>query len=98
MRDTLESLQVHCNGRLSETQRLIARRVSTLEAELVFLEDKFAQARAEGGEPSNIDLDLYGRLADRQRRLAEPLGWERQPKDVSPRLSDLLREHEVVDG
>jgi hypothetical protein len=83
MKDCLESLQVHCNGHMSETQRLIARRVSTLEAELVFLEDKFAKARAEGGEPDASTLDLYGRPADRQRRLAEPLGWQRQPKDVN---------------
>jgi hypothetical protein len=47
MKDTLQSLQVHCGGELSETQRLVARRVSTLEAELIYLEDKFAQARAE---------------------------------------------------
>jgi hypothetical protein len=92
MRDTFESLLVHCGGAdmVSETQRLIARRVGTLEAELVFLEDKFAATRAAGGEPDMAQLDLYGRLADRQRRLADPLGWQRTPRDVSPTLAELL--------
>ena len=27
-------------------------------------------------------LALYGTLADRQRRLAEPLGWQRTQRDV----------------
>jgi hypothetical protein len=92
MRDTLRSLEVHCGGELSETQRLAARRVSTLEAELVYLEDKFAQARAEGREPDIAELDLYGRLADRQRRLADPLGWERTPRDVTPDPLEYARE------
>ena len=62
---------------------LMARRVGTLEAELVFIEDGFARTRAEGGEPEPALLDLYGRLADRQRRLADPLGWQRRSKDVT---------------
>jgi hypothetical protein len=56
--------------------------VSVLESELTFLEEKFAQVRAAGGEPDAAALDLYGRLADRQRRLSEPLGWERTPRDI----------------
>ena len=96
MRDTLQSLQVHCGGELSETQRLAARRVSTLEAELVFLEDKFAQARADGCEPDIVELDLYGRLADRQRRLAESaLGWQRTPRDVTPTLAEIAEQIEA---
>jgi hypothetical protein len=61
---------------------LVARRISTLEAELVFLEDKFAATRAGGGGADMAQLDLYGRLADRQRRLADLLGWRRTPLDV----------------
>jgi hypothetical protein len=93
MRDTLRSLEVHCGGELSETQRLAARRVSTLEAELVYLEDKFAQARAAGREPDIAELDLYGRLADRQRRLTDPLGWQRTPRDVTPDPLEYARQH-----
>jgi len=98
MRDTLQNLQAHCGGELSETQRLAARRVSTLEAELVYLEDKFAQARAEGCEPDVVDLDLYGRLADRQRRLAEAaLGWRRVARDITPSLSEYLEQIRTED-
>jgi hypothetical protein len=89
-KDTLQSLEIHCGGELSETQRLAARRVSVLEAELIFLEDEFAQARADGNEPDLLKVELYGRLADRQRRLAEPLGWRRTPRDVTPTLNAYL--------
>ena len=96
MRDTFECLLVHCGGAdfVSETQRLVARRIGTLEAELVFMEDKFAATRATGGEPDPVAVDLYGRLADRQRRLADPLGWQRTPRDVTPDPLDYAREQE----
>jgi len=91
MKDTLRSLRAHCGGELTETQHLAARRISTLEAELVFLEDKFAQARADGREPDIAALDLYGRLADRQRRLADSaLGWQRTPRTVQSTLDQYL--------
>jgi hypothetical protein len=92
MRETFECLLIHCGGDgvVSETQRLIARRISTLEAELVFMEDRFAAIRAAGGEPDAATVDLYGRLADRQRRLADPLGWRRTAKNVTPTVEDYL--------
>jgi hypothetical protein len=68
----------------------MARRISTLEAELVFLEDKFAAIRAAEGEPDASTLDLYGRLADRQRRLADPLGWHRTARPIGPSLSTII--------
>ena len=85
VKTTLRSLVVHCGGSdmVSETQKLAARRVSVLEAELVHLEDRFAAAREQGEEPDPLTLDLYGRLADRQRRLADPLGWHRAQREVS---------------
>ena len=61
----------------------ILHRVSALEAELVHLETSFAEARAAGREPDVAKLALYGALTDRQRRLAEPLGWQRGQRDVS---------------
>jgi hypothetical protein len=94
-RDTIQAIVVGmCGGAdmASETQTLMALRVGTLEAELVFIEDKFAATRAAGGEPDAATLDLYGRLADRQRRLADPLGWERRPRDVTPTLADIAAE------
>jgi hypothetical protein len=93
MRDTYSALiNVHLGGMdvASETQRLMARRISTLEAELVFLEDKFAAIRAAEGEPDASTLDLYGRLADRQRRLADPLGWHRTARPIGPSLSTII--------
>jgi hypothetical protein len=94
MRETFECLLTHCGGDgvVSETQRLIARRIGTLEAELVFIEDKLASIRAAGEEPDPAIVDLYGRLADRQRRLADPLGWQRTARDVSPTLSEIAAE------
>jgi hypothetical protein len=98
MRETFESLLVHCGGAgmASETQRIIARRVGVLEAELVYLEDTFAKIRAAGGAPDDAKLDLYGRLADRQRRLADPPGWSRTPRNLPPTLDQYLasRDHE----
>lgn len=90
-RDTYAALIVHCGGDdlISEPQRLIARRISTLEAELVFLEDSFAAARRAGSEPDIWRVDLYGRLADHQRRLSDPLGWQRTPRPV-PTLTEYL--------
>ena len=91
-RDTFTSLLSHCGGlsEVSETRRLAARRVSVLESELVFLENKFAQLRSAGGEPDSEQLDLYGRLADRQRRLSESLGWDRRQRDVTPSLEQYI--------
>jgi hypothetical protein len=98
MKETLQNLQAHCGGEFSETQRLAARRVSTLEAELVYLEDKFAKVRAAGGEPDIAQLDLYGRLSDRQRRLAEAaLGWQRTARDVTPPTLDQYLAHRRYD-
>jgi hypothetical protein len=95
MRETFECLLIHCGGvdAASETQRLVCRRIGTLEAELVFMEDKFAATRAAGGEPEPASVDLYGRLADRQRRLADPLGWQRTPRDVTPSVQEYLHQN-----
>jgi hypothetical protein len=96
-RDTIGAIIQMLGGAdmVSETQSLMARRVGTLEAELIFIEDKFAAIRVAGGEPSPTTLDLYGRLADRQRRLADPLGWHRVPRDIAPTLGDIALEIEA---
>jgi hypothetical protein len=86
MRDTYHAMLAHAGGAdyVSETKRLMARRVAACEAELIHLEDKFALTRAGGGEPNPSDLDIYGRLAGQQRRCLEALGWERTAPDVTP--------------
>ena len=67
-----------------------------MEAELVFIEDSFAAIRAAGGEPDANKVDLFGRLADKQRRLADPLGWQRTPRDVTPTLGEIASEIEAA--
>ena len=85
VRDTMGSLIAHCGGAsvISETQKLAVRRVSVLESELIHLEDRIALARQHGDEPDQNTIELYGRLADRQRRLSDPLGWHRAQREVS---------------
>jgi hypothetical protein len=96
-RDTFRAIVAMLGGAdmISETQMLMAKRVGTLEAELIHMECKFAAARARGEEPSPTAVDLYGRLADRQRRLADPLGWQRAPRDVTPTLAEIAVEIEA---
>jgi hypothetical protein len=86
MRDTLTAMVQHCGGpnHVTEPMRLMARRVAALEAELIFLEDRFAGLRAEGAAPKPHELDLYGRLAGGQRRLLETLGMRPLQRDVTP--------------
>jgi hypothetical protein len=90
-RDTYHSIVAMLGGpdMISETKQLMARRIGMLEAELAFMEDDFARIRSTGGEPDINKVDLFGRLADRQRRLAEPLGWERKQREVTS-LNDYL--------
>jgi hypothetical protein len=84
MRDTLQSLISHCGGEseMSDTKRMAARRVAALEAELIMMEDRIAFIRQTAKHPPPSYLQLYGVLADRQRRLSEALGWERSQRSV----------------
>jgi hypothetical protein len=86
MRDTLNAMLNHLGGEdlASEPQRMLARRVAALEAELIHLEDNFARIRAEGGAPDVADLDLYSRMASAQRRHLETIGLARVPRDITP--------------
>jgi hypothetical protein len=84
MRDTLDMMVAHCGGAdvIPDTKRLTARRIAALETELIYLEDKFARIRRDGAEPHPNDLDLYGRLANGQRRHLEAIGMERQAREI----------------
>jgi hypothetical protein len=86
MRDVLDRITEHVGGEseITETQRWMARRCACLEAELVFMEEKLARKRMNGEEPTETDLQLYGRLASHQRRIADALGWKRVMKDITP--------------
>ena len=98
-RDTMQTLMVHLGGedQASATKKLIARRVGCIEAELTFLEDKFARYHADGSEPTPTDLDLYGRMANTHRRLCESIGWERVARDITPTLRRYVEEVEEAE-
>jgi len=97
MRDTLDAVVAHCGGEgyTSELKRMQARRIAALEAELIHIEDRIARAHAAGEEPAIADLDLYGRLANGQRRHCEALGWDRTARNITPNLSDYLKATEA---
>jgi hypothetical protein len=92
MRDTYRAVIQHCGGddAISELERMAARRMGALEAELVHMEDQFATLRAAGGEPDPVSLDLYSRLSNTHRRHCESVGWQRRPRDVTPTLGQYL--------
>lgn len=91
-RDINDKLSVHCGGadRMSEPERMTARRAAALEAELMHLEARFAQIRAENGSPSADDLDLYSRISNTQRRHFEALGMNKRARDLTPDLHSYL--------
>jgi hypothetical protein len=84
LRDLIEMHLSDLGGedRVSEAEKSIVRRASTLEVELERLEAKFAQA----GEASREDLDMYSRVAGNLRRLLEAIGLGRRAVDVTPDL------------
>jgi hypothetical protein len=86
MRDTYHAVISHCGGdsAISELERMAARRIGALEAELVYLEDKFASIRAAGGEPAADTLDLYSRVSNTHRRCCESIGWRRRSRNITP--------------
>jgi hypothetical protein len=98
MKDVYDAMMAHCGGAdyITEPMRLQARRIAALEAELIHIEDRIAQARATGEDPSPADLDLYSRLANGQRRHCEALGWQRVPRDVTPTLEGYLASKTVA--
>lgn len=58
-----------------------------LTVQLEMLEARFAEGRS-----SDADIDLYIRGSGNLRRLLEAIGLQRRTKDITPRLSDILRE------
>src|SRR6516225_11242629 len=86
----------------SAAERSIVRRAAVLTTELEVLEVRFAKA----GEASAADLEVYQRCSNSLRRLLEAIGLQRRPRNLNPKLDDLLLEHqqraaavnEVADG
>jgi hypothetical protein len=70
---------------LSEGQRQLARRATTIAIACERLEGEAAAGNA-------IDLEVYGTLTDRLGRCFQRLGLKRQMRDVGPTLADIIRE------
>lgn len=72
---------------LSEFQLGLISTCATLRCELEKLEGRLSVGEA-------VDLDQFGRLVGHYRRVCETLGIERRARDISPTLSDILREQQ----
>ena len=100
-RDTLDAMVNHCGGQdvISEPKRMISRRSSVLEVELLHMEDQMAQVRASGGIPEPALLDLYSRLSNTQRRHLEAIGIDKAVIDITPSAAKelLVRKGDVTD-
>jgi hypothetical protein len=74
---------------VSEAERSIVRRISTLTCELEALEVVFAA----NGQASERQLDLYSRVSSTVRRLLEAIGIKtRKPKQLS--VIEMMAENE----
>jgi hypothetical protein len=70
---------------LSTAQRMMVMRVAMLEALCTNTEAAILLGQ-------EVSIDDYLQMANTQRRLLQTLGLRRVPKDVTPSLSDILRE------
>ncbi len=71
---------------MTELQRQLISKFAAMAMQLETME-----AAAVAGEP--IDLDLFGRITGHCRRIAETLGLQRQPRDVTaPTLAEIAAE------
>lgn len=92
--DVQGALITHLGGadRINEPQRLLVRRCSALEVELLALEGAFNKARESNGEPDPAALDLYARLAGVQRRFLADVGMSSVPRELVPDLETYTRQ------
>jgi hypothetical protein len=90
LRDLIEEHISDLGGdtNVSASERSLVRRASTLEVELERMEVAFARA----GAALPDTLDLYQRTVGNLRRVLESLGLQRRPRDVTPSVTDYLRE------
>jgi hypothetical protein len=69
-------------GALSELRLSLIRRIAALTVEAERLEVDLASGKT-------VDVDLLARLSSHIRRIAETIGLDRKPKDVTPRDAHL---------
>ena len=89
-RDVLDQIISDLSGPdgLSEGQRQLARRATTIAIACERLEGEAAAGNA-------IDLEVYGTLTDRLGRCFQRLGLKRQLRDTGLTLNDIMREHQT---
>jgi hypothetical protein len=73
---------------VSEAERAIVRRASTMLVALEALEGEFATK----GDATAVQLEAYGRAANAVRQLLETTGIKRRPKDITPDLQSHIAE------
>lgn len=73
---------------LSEAQRSIIRRASTLEVQLEQLEARFSQGPADAA-----DLNTYSTLSNTLRRLLTDIGLDRKARTIEQSIYDIAREN-----
>ena len=84
-RDIFDAICLDLGGhdQLSEAQTQLVRR-----AAMISIECEQMESRSAAGE--GIDLDLFGKLADRLGRTLQRLGIKRVPRDVTPSVADYV--------
>lgn len=79
----------------SEAEKSLVRRASMLTLQLELIEQNWAQ---NGGEASAKSLVLYQRVANSLRRILESIGLKRRSRDITPSLTDYLRQRQEEHG
>jgi hypothetical protein len=84
-RDMLRAHVSDCGGddALSEAERSLIRRATTLELQLELIEQRIASN--DGGYATSAQLNDYQRAANSLRRILETLGTKRRAVDVTRR-------------
>jgi hypothetical protein len=72
---------------ISAAKMAIVRRSAIIMVELELRELRFADE-----EPSYQQLEQYSRISGNLRRMLESIGLERRAKDVTPSLSEYIKE------
>ena len=88
-RDLVQGHVADMGGRdlLSEAQLSLVKRASAIEVELEQMEGQLSKGQA-------VDLDAFTRAASHLRRILESVGLKRQPRNVTPSLTDYLEQQQ----
>lgn len=75
---------------ISEAEQRLIRRAAMLTLQLELIEQRWAMREDEVVGPNQ--LDVYQRMTGTLRRVLETLGLERRPRDLTPTLSQIIRQ------